>query len=227
MKTFVVLLFLTLFPPLIGSSGDSSSASSRSSERSPVALRVKADCAVFPLTISSDQKESDYQLYELGEARKHLVESLAGNPKLKVAPGLGQLDAREHSGSSLGLFSGGSLAKMDVTLRYTLPDGADLISCAREVGKIVHDISIPKNALYKYSVGNPSVWVESTSAHRLQLLKLIMEDTNQIKSIFAGASNISVSGLSDPVRQREVDDSHVELYIDYRVTVELGEHGPP
>jgi hypothetical protein len=62
MKTFVVLLFLTLFPPLIGSSGDSSPAYSRSSERSSVVLRVKADYAVFPLTISSDQKESGYRM---------------------------------------------------------------------------------------------------------------------------------------------------------------------
>jgi hypothetical protein len=229
MKNITLSLALAIAFPLAGYSIDPSSTPPvivRLPDHSPLAIRVKADYAEFPVMISTGQKETDYQLYELGEARKNLVQALAGNPKLKVAQSPVQFNAHEGSGSSFASYSV-PIGQANVALRYSLPEGADLFSCAREVGKIVRDIPIPQNALYKYALGAPILGVISTEPYRSQLLKLIFEDANQIKSIFSGATSVSISGLSDAIKQHPVDDSHVELYLDYRISVILGQGPTP
>ena len=191
-------------------------------------LRVKADYAEYAVEIATQQKQPDAQLQELSDARKRLAEALAGNAKLQLGTGTTDIVALPQSaGGGVVSFLAGYSATARVSVLYPLAENDDLITVTREVTKIIREIPIPAGASYKYTVGGATPRVESPGQHRVQLLKLILDDVSRVKSVFSTATSISVSGLSEPIRQVRVDDTHVDLYIDYKLTVQVGESSHP
>ncbi|OAM87669.1 hypothetical protein OH491_21950 [Termitidicoccus mucosus] len=63
--------------------------------------------------------------------------------------------------------------------------------------------------------------VESPERQRQRLLQLIGDSADAMKKTFA-ASAVSIDGLEGPVLVRQVDDTQVELFIDYKLSVKTG-----
>lgn len=187
----------------------------------PFAVVVDAEAVRFTVQLRSDQEVVDYQLYELGEARKLLLAAAERNGKLTTA--LQTPTPRFEDTSRFNISSGRdySSAATAVELFYPIREGFNYIACAREVNTLVKGIAIPEKARFHYVVEGMTLWVADPEKNRPALLKRFADGLQAISAALGGKVKFDVSGLVAPIQERPVGDTRVELSLTPTVTMEV------
>ncbi len=186
-----------------------------------VSILQRADYASMTATIWSDQKESADQFQELALARQTLIQEAKKNPKVLVHTGPVSLSPEPRSSlSKVASYSGGSDAT--VHLLYSLADNkGDVFQAARELAALAKAVKAPGKASYRFS--SIRLVVDTPERYRPKLLQMIFDDIKQARLLAKKSGKVMLTGLDHPVLVRQADDSHVELFLDYAVSMELPE----
>lgn len=192
-----------------------------SSQRSvAVALRRRADFAVMPLRVVSRDRDPEQRATDVRDTLKEIAQKAKRNPELEFDPGPVRLSSREGkvlaSLSSWASPSSGAQARILVRLA----DGdRNLFACAELVKDFLAEFETPRRTeLHPSSI---SLAVKDPERFRAQLLDAIGEELAALRKRFAGATSFHLSGLEGPVLVRQADERHVELFINYRLSLEL------
>ena len=197
------------------------SGKDRSEAAGPFVVLVKADAVRFTIRLHSDQKVADYQLYEMGEARRLLLEAAARNGKLSAAPRTPSVNFAE--GSSFNISSGREYANTEATvdLFYPIAEGFNYLACAREVNALIKAIPLPKDARFDYTIEDMDLWVAEPEKTRPALLKLVADNVQAMSAALGGKVKFNITGLATPIHQRPRGDTQVELSLEPVISLEV------
>ena len=171
--------------------------------------------------MTTDQELVDYQLYEIGEARKHLLEAVTRNGKLTTTPNTPEPDFSRPSRFNLSSSGDPGRTQATVDLFYPIKPGFDLIACAREVNALIQGLKLPDKARYRYTIESASLWVADPEKNRLELLKRFAAEVHAMSDALGGKVKFTVSDLATPIRQQPIGDTQVELSLNPTVTLEI------
>ena len=184
-----------------------------------VSILQRADYASMTVTISSDQKEAVNQFQELALARQALIREAKKNPNVLVHIGPVSLSPESRSSlSKVASYSSGSDAT--VHLLYSLAENkGDVCQAARALAAFAKGMKASGKASYHLSPIR--LVVDTPEKYRSKLLRMIFDDIKQARLLAKKSGKVMLTGLDHPVLVRQADDSHVELFIDYAVSMEL------
>ncbi|MGA1843340.1 MAG: hypothetical protein ACMUIS_02120 [bacterium] len=184
----------------------------------PVAMSLieKADYVAFAVTIVSKQKESEDEFREIGEARQHLIREAQKNKKIKVHNGPIYLSSTSNSQPSFSYSS--SQVTVNLLISIAEADG-DVFKAASAITDLVEGIQPPGKAAY--SLSPLKLAVENPDRYRAKLLNMIYDETRSMQSMFNKPIKCFVTGLENPVTVTQYDFTHVELFINYTLSIEL------
>jgi hypothetical protein len=187
----------------------------------PVAVSIlqKADYAAISVAIASEQKESVEQFREISAAKQTLIQEAKKNPRVLVHGGPVLLN--NESRSSLKKMSSSSPgSEAEVHLLFSLSEyKGDVFLAARELAKLIKDTKAPGTASYKLSP--VKLVVDTPEKYRAKLLQMVFDDLKQTRKLAKKTGKAMITGLENPVLVRQADDTHVELYLQYAVSMEM------
>ncbi len=187
----------------------------------PVAVSIlqKADYASISVAITSDQKEPVEQFKEISAARQTLIQEAKKNPRILVHSGPVLLNNESRSSlKKVSSYSPGSEA--EVHLLFSLSEyKGDVFLAARELTKLIKDTKAPGAASYKLSP--VKLIVDTPEKYRAKLLQMVFDDLKQTRKLAKKTGKAMITGLENPVLVRQADDTHVELYLNYAVSMEM------
>ncbi len=192
---------------------------------SAIALVQNADFMCVTLAISSREKDPDRQADQVRSAIRTIQSVAAKSPSLQMHEGPVRFHAGQRISFSVGwnkkgsysFSDGGSALRSQVRLLYKLnTTGNDPLAAAATVRKFLDGLKLDANT--DIQVVDFTLAVESPERQRERLLSLIRESAEAMKRTF-GAGKVTIGGLNGPVLVRQVDESSVELYIDYQLSV--------
>lgn len=195
-----------------------------------VALAQTADYVCATVTISSREKTYAAQINDIRQTLRLLTESVDKNPALAIHLGALRSGMRRQSASSsvgsassvsgiTSSTSGGTDARADTVVRILCKlnsDPEDVYNAAIVLRAFVDAFKPAGQA--ELRLVNVALAVDAPERQRERLIQLIHESIGAMKQTF-NASSITISGLEGPVLVRQVSESQVELYIDYKLTV--------
>jgi hypothetical protein len=94
----------------------------------------------------------------------------------------------------------------------------DVFRTASEIAKRVKEIKAPGKA--SYNMSSIKLGVENPESYRTEIMNLINKDIMKIKETLKSKAKFALRGLESPVLVRQVDDTQVELFIDYQLSIE-------
>ena len=103
------------------------------------------------------------------------------------------------------------------------PDQTDTLDSTLALNNLINTIQPP--AQTDLRIATIMLAVDTPERQREQLLNLIRDSAAAMRKIFA-ATRLTIEGLENPVQVRQVNDTQVELYIDYKLSVETGQPHP-
>lgn len=196
---------------VIASSGSVSVATS---------LTVPASFVSVPVRVSSDQKNTGQSYEETRAAIALIVQKATESGQFRVEKGVTALSERK---SSFGISSGSwrqPAAEADLYLLVPLAEQhADIFSAGALAARFIEGLSLPGKL--KCELGQLRLAVEDPEQYRPKLLELIAQDilaTRKTLKSIRGRS-VKVEGLESPVIVRQVDDTKVEVLLDYAITI--------
>lgn len=188
------------------------------SRQSAVSLIQKADYASMTVTISSDEKEPADQFQELNLAKQTIAQEARKYTHIKLHTGPVFLSTESKS-SMMKVASYGPGSTAVVHLLYSLAEKTDVFQAARELASLAKNMKAPGKASYRFSM--IKLVVDSPEKYRSKLLQMVFEDLRQARLLAKKSGKVLITGLENPVMIRQSDDMHVELYINYSVSMEL------
>ncbi len=222
MKTvsLVLMILLTALTAFAGENSIFFFATDYEKSR-PVAVSIlqKADHAAISVAITSEQKEPAEQFREISAARQTLIQEAKKNPRVLVHSGPVLLNNESRSSlKKVSSYSPGSEA--EVHLLFSLSEyKGDVFLAAKELTRLIKDIRAPGSASYKLSP--VKLVVDTPEKYRAKLLQQIFDDLKQTRKLAKKTGKVTISGLENPVLVRQADDTHVELFLHYTVSMEL------
>ncbi len=186
----------------------------------PVAVSIlqKADYASISVTVTSEQKESVEQFREISAAKQTLIQEAKKNPRVLVHGGPVLLN--NESRSSVKKMSPSPGSEAEVHLLFSLSEyKGDVFLAARELTKLIKDTKAPGAASYKLSPVR--LVVDTPEKYRTKLLQLVFDDLKQTRKLAKKTGKAMITGLENPVLVRQADDMHVELYLNYAISMEM------
>ena len=217
---FLVLLLLAASMASAGEKSVLVFASGYDNSRpAAVSILQRADVASRTVTISSDQNDAVNQFQELALARQALIREAKKNPNIFVHIGPVSLSPESRSSlSKVASYSSGSDAT--VHLLYSLAENkGDVFQAARALAAFAKGMKASGKASYHFS--SIRLVVDTPEKYRSKLLRMIFDDIKQARLLAKKSGKVMLTGLDHPVLVRQADDSHVELFIDYAVSMEL------
>ena len=211
--------FLLLLIPLTAQAGQIGIVLS-DSYANPVAVRYKmrADYIAQTITITSKERDFAAKLKNIQNAKKYLVELVEGKGQIIVHEG----PARLYPGSEGFFKSSYSSQEPQAEVQLLLPivsDSDNIFSGGIELGDILGTLDPPgKTGLQASYV---RLAVEDPEKLRGKILEMISADVKTAKEKMKGSGKITVSGLEGPVKVNQVDNVNVELFIEYKVSLEI------
>jgi hypothetical protein len=214
--TMAVLLILSPFPaqadsPVIVLSGNYDR---------PVAVRYKmrADHIAQTVTITSSEKGFSAKLKGIRDGERYLIEQVEEKGQIVAYSEPAYL----HPGSE-GVFKvsyGGSEPRTQVQLLLPVVSGADdIFSGGIEIGEFISTLHPPGKT--KFQTSAVRLAVEDPEKSRGKVLEMIGAQLRSTKEWMKGSGKVIISGLEGPIKVNQVDDINVELFIDYRVSLEI------
>lgn len=183
-------------------------------------LRQQADYVAMPISISSDQRDPIQRFAEIRDARRLIQKKAEGKSDIVIHSGAVSLTARPLSKFSyLSSDSGGS---SEADLHILVPfkgKNSDVFSCASMIHTFLNDITMPGKA--NIQLGSIQLASDNPEQYRPVLLQMISEDVAKTEERLKADGTVQLSGLEGPVLVRQSDDTNVELFINYRLSIEM------
>ena len=207
---------------------------STKSSGSPIAIQQEADHVVLELTLGSTQSNPDKRPEELREATEEIEEKAKDDRTILL------VEARlDHSaGTVAGLTN---LEFGNKGRRSKTTDKEDEAAASTPSTSTVYVMTSTKlrgdpfleqaEALLDFAdklvlgavtvdIGTIQLCVANPEQYRAALLKDIMSEMSTLRELGGPATILHVSGLEGPVEVRQIDPLNVELFINYRLTLE-------
>lgn len=183
-----------------------------------ITLVLPADYLCAVVTVRTTTKDIDKQSSAMRTAVRRLTETIEKAPRFQLHQG-----AARFAGAPGPLYSpqnGSDPAVLQTDLRILAPlqGSDDIFESLRQLRRFISSLTPGENAeLILVSV---SVAVNDPEQYRSRLLGLMAEQTRSVQQTFGTRTTI-IDGLQNPVIVRQVDDSHVELSIDYQISATI------
>lgn len=183
-----------------------------------VTLVLPADYLCATVTLRTTTKDIDRQSSAMRSAVRLVTETIEKAPRFQLHQG-----AARFAGPPGPLYSpqkGSDPAVLQTDLRILAPlQGTDdIFESLRQLRRFIGGISPGENV--ELVIVSVSVAVNDPEQYRSRLLGLMAEQTRSVQQTFATRTTI-IDGLQNPVIVRQVDDSHVELSIDYQISATI------
>ncbi len=194
-------------------------------------LRSTAISVVLPanylcgsVVITSRAKDPAKQADDIRLTLQALIAAAERSPKVLIHQGA----LRGTNGTGQSLFNnpnGWSTPTLQSTVRLVChTDGtlSDTFDATRELRLFINGFKpVGECSLQLSALG---LAIDSPELQRESLLELIQQQARSLQQRFGGRSSITVVGLDGPVLVRQLDDTNVELFIDYQLSVTV-DHG--
>jgi hypothetical protein len=109
-----------------------------------------------------------------------------------------------------------------VTVNLLIPiaeTNGDVFKAASEITDLMGGIQPPGKAAY--SLSPLKLAVENPDRYRGKLLNMIYDDIRSMRSTFNKPIKCFVTGIENPVTVTQFDFTHVELYLNYTLSIEF------
>lgn len=183
-----------------------------------ITMVLPADYLCAVVTVRTTIKDIDKQSSAMRTAVRQLTESIEKAPRFQLHQG-----AARFAGTPGPLYSpqnGSDPAVLQTDLRILAPlQGTDdIFESLRQLRRFIGGLNPGENV--ELVIVSVSVAVNDPEQYRPRLLSLMAEQTRTVQQTFATRTTI-IDGLQNPVIVRQVDDSHVELSIDYQISATI------
>ena len=173
-------------------------------------------CAV--VTLRTTAKDADRQSTAMRESLRRLTEAIQKSPRFQLHQG-----ALRVAGGGSAVFSskaGTGPASLQTNLRvlYPLQGDIDIFESMKHLRQFISALSPAADT--ELSIVSMSLAVAEPEQYRARLLALIADQSRAIQQNFS-ARTVIIDGLQNPVSVRQVDDSNVELFVDYQLSANL------
>jgi hypothetical protein len=189
-----------------------------------VSLRKAADFVAMPISIRCDHKEPSKRFEIIAQAKAAIMKAAEGKKNIRVHSGPVALSARPTGKldipSSSGGYGGTSQAQVHVLVALA-DTGKDVFHCAAEISEFIEGVHLPEKAWMEY--GQIHLAVDNPEQYREALLKAISAETTKSKAVLGSSGQVVLSGLESPVHVRQADESHVDLFLGYSVSLTVRE----
>ena len=189
-----------------------------------VALVRQADYVAIPVTIVSEQKEPSQRFDDIRAAKRLIQDKAKENKKIMIKDGPFFLSARPASKmgfiSSYSSYEQPSTANLNIMIPLDL-QVPDVFAAASEITRFVNGIKFGEKT--QCNLGQVQLAVADPEQHRAALLQLIAQDIRKTKEQMGVKGNLSVDGLQSPVIVRQLDETKVELLLNYSLTLNWAE----
>jgi hypothetical protein len=218
MTTNKILVWLLFFAAGVAHAGSGSvivAIASGEGSRVAATMRQHADFVSAPISLRSNKSDAGERFAAIASAKSLLESEVSKQKGWSIHDGPVTLSGRSNSrfGSSYG-----AQAQPDLTIFVPLTDTSDIFSVSAAVMRFIAQQSFP--AKVEASIGTFALAIREPQQYRPQLLKLIAEDAVRTGDIIASGAKTKLEGLEGPVMVRQLDARDVELFIDYRLSVE-------
>jgi hypothetical protein len=177
------------------------------------------DCLAIPVKITSDQKDPKIRFKEIKEARDLLIKTCDNNKIVTFYSGPVYLSPVSKSFLKSSYSSYRSSVANNHLIVSLADQKIDIFDAAVMIARLVKAINTPGKASYQLS--RIELGVENPEKYRVELVKMIVEDIKKIKNNINSTEKVIISGLESPVLIRQVNDTEVELFLDYELSLEL------
>jgi hypothetical protein len=183
-----------------------------------VCLVQPADYLCAILTLRTTAKDPDRQSTAMRESLQRITAAIEKSPRFQLHQG-----AVRFAGTNSSLYSsktGTGPASLQTSLRvlHPLQGTTDVFEEMRLLRRFIGTLSPADDT--ELSVVAITLAVAEPEQYRARLLALIADQSRAIQQNF-GARTIIIDGLQNPVVVRQVDDSNVELFLDYQLSANL------
>ena len=184
-----------------------------------VTLVRQADYVAIPVSITSDQKEPVMRFNDIRVAKRLIQEKSKEHKGLVVKEGVLSLSARPNSKMSF-LSSCSYESPSTAQLSIMMPidsKSPDVFSTAAEITRFINSIKFGEKT--ECQLGHLELAVADPEQYRPTLLQLIAQDVRKTKEQMGVKGTLMVQGLQSPVMVRQLDETRVELLINYAVSL--------
>ena len=187
-----------------------------------VSIMRTADFVAIPVSIVSEQKEPSQRFDDIRAAKRLIQEKAKENRKVTIKDGPLSLSARAMSKTSYMSLSSYSSYEQPSTANLTImipldPQAPDVLATAGEITRFVNAIKFGDKT--QCNLGQVQLAVADPEQHRPALLQLIAQEVRKTKEQMGGKGILTVEGLQSPVIVRQMDETKVELFLSYSVSL--------
>ena len=173
-------------------------------------------CAV--VTLRTTAKDVDRQSAAMRDSLQRITAAIEKSPRFQLHQG-----AARYAGGYGSLFSsktGSGPASLQTTLRILAPlqGNPDVFEAMRQLRRFIGGLAPADDT--ELTVLSISLAVTEPEQYRARLLALIADQARAIQQNFATRA-IIIDGLQNPVVVRQLDDSNVELFVEYQLSATL------
>jgi hypothetical protein len=184
----------------------------------PVAVKymMRADHIGRTITITSNERDLAAKLINIQEAKRYLIGEIDRRGQAVVHEGSASL---QHSEGFLKSSSGREPQAQVHILLPIVREADNIYSGGGELIELMAGIELPGKA--KFTSSAIRLAVENPERMRGTLLELISKDIKFTRDRIKSRGKIVLSGLEGPVRVSQLDDINVELFIEYKMSMEV------
>jgi hypothetical protein len=209
-----------------------------------IALVQPADYVCATIEVTSRRKDTAGQVADIRETIDLLAKAVDKSPRLSLHTGPLRFSSSENTTTARPPYPASAADAAATAARWAVSNFSNSSAApstpARLVVRILwkisaadHDTLDASATLRQFAdtfkpagqaevrLARLALAVESPERQRQRLLQLIGDSADAMRKTFA-ASAISIDGLEGPVLVRQVDDTQVELFIDYKLSVKTG-----
>ena len=184
-----------------------------------VSLVLPADYLCAIVTLRTTSKDPDRQSVAMRESLQRVTTAVEKSARFQLHQG-----AIRFAGTNSSLYasksSAGSAATLQTSFRVLCPlQGTfDVFEAMKQLRRFIGSLTPVDDT--ELNIASISLAVAAPEQYRERLLALIAEQSRAIQQNF-GARTIIIDGLQNQVAVRQVDESNVELYLDYQLSANL------
>ncbi|MFA4944520.1 MAG: hypothetical protein WC789_07445 [Lentisphaeria bacterium] len=149
-----------------------------------------------------------------------MQETAKQNKKITIKDGPLSLSARPSSKmsfiSSYSSYEQPSTANLTIMIPLD-PQAPDVFAAAGEITRFVNGIKFADKT--HCNLGQVQLAMSDPEQYRASLLQLIAQDIRKTKELMGSKGTLAVEGLQSPVIVRQMDETKVELFLNYSVTL--------
>lgn len=189
-----------------------------------VSVEMNADYVAIPLSIGSNQRDSEDRFAEIRNAQNLILAKAKKQDGILAHKGPISLSPQPRSkleSISSHSYSRSSIAQFHIMAK--LEENGDVYTCATRIRQFLDSIKMPpKTEIYLDPI---QLVIANPEQYRKEILTKISQDVAFVKQSIQSSGKVSITGLEQPVLVRQVDDQKVELFINYSMTMELSKKG--